>query len=310
MTAIFRNETISAQALSFVDQFQQDSASVISNRLYAGISDTRGNDLSGDALSATDRTTSYLPGANELSFWYDPTNGAAGAKIVGVQKFEEAKISPVVARQDWATATTYAVGDYVIAENNVNVIDVFICVAIGATPVSDTKPEYAAGLNVDNTYYKDGKASLINDGGASTLVWRYLCRLPTAMSDALADTNWIPIPYNQSIGTNSPDNDVNNSRLDAYELLTGKHVMLKIELLADSGGINLPDSGSYSKVALIKNPLKIDGSVCTATSYLSPLLSDDGTNPFPSGEMVFLEHRGSISRQSNQTEVIKVVLAL
>ena len=304
MTAIFRNELKTSQCTAFVDQFQEDSNSVISNRLYCGISDTTGNDLSADVLDPADMP-SNTPGDQELAFWYDPVDGGTGEAIIGIQKIDEANISVVVPRLDWVTATAYTAGEYVVAENGVGVIDIFLCVVAGT---SSTKPEYTAGLTVDNTYFDDGLASLITDG---SLVWKYLCRLPTPMTDALADTSWVPVPYNKSITTDSGDGDVNNARPDAVQLLLAKHVMCKVELLADNGGVNLPDSGTYSKVALIKNPIQSDNtSLCTATSYLSATLSNDGANPYPSGDMIFLEHRGAVTRQPAQTEFVKVVLAL
>ena len=311
MGSVFRNETRNALATGLVDQFQQDSASVISNRLYCAIGDTRGTDLSGDVLSEDDFTGGHVPGEEELSFWYDPSNGASGESIIGMQKVDENNISIVVPRTggarpiNWTASTAYLVGDYVIAENGAGVFDVFLCVADGTN--STTQPEWTGTLATDNTYFNDGKDSLITDG---SIVWKYLFRIPGSIADFMLDDNWIPVPYNASIATDSGAGEVDDARADAAQILNAYHVMAKIELLADNGGINLPDSGAYSKVALIKNPRLSGGGLVTSTSALAALLSNDGSNPYPSGTMMYLSHRGPITRQPLQTEDIKVVMAL
>ncbi|MFK5882917.1 MAG: hypothetical protein QM489_01100 [Candidatus Izemoplasma sp.] len=308
MTAIFRNETRGSTARGYVDQYQQDTNSFISNRLYCAIADTRLLDLSGDVLDVDDYSASHLPGNDELSFWHDPVTGVAGAEIIGIQKVDENGIALVVPRDtnNWANAVAYTIGDYVVAENGTGQIDLFLCVSAGT---STTQPEYTAGLTTDTIYFDDTTDSIIADGGS--LKWKYLFRLPSVMKDTLSDDEWVPVPYKGSIAVDSGNGDVDNSRSDAATILNAHHVLQKIVLLSDAGGVNLPNSGSYNRIAFIKNPVLADGvTFATATSYLAPLLSNDGANPYPSGEMVYLSHRGPITRQPNQTEDVKIVLAL
>jgi hypothetical protein len=291
------------------------------NHLYAFIgreNDPQGTNTAGASFTAGD---GLWPGS-DLSV-PSPTQTLTGMRefwnmAIGAQKISPADISLMVPRRNWTTATAYVKRSEVSSTwyntafyvmNSLN--EVWVCVVAGGGNSTD-EPIRSGGLSVDSTYFKDGKTS-IYVSGIDGYSWKYLYTMPSYLIDNLLETAWMPVPYKNSLWAPSSDPQRTQGRDDSYSILNAHHVMVRAYMDAGvDGSGKLPADINYRQVAIVQNPLLFSGftRATAAVYYQKNTVNGSVADELRkySGEMIYLENRATISRETTQVEEIRHII--
>jgi hypothetical protein len=320
-----RPEIRSESAANMVASLRTDNSGAgntqLDNHLYVLIGredDPQGTNTAGASYSAGD---GLWPG-DDLTI---PTpNGSLQHMrefwnmAIGAQKINPADISLMIPRRNWTTGTAYVVRPensstwynsafYVITDLN----EVWVCVVAGSGNSTD-KPVRSGGLSADTTYFKDGKTS-IYVSGIDGYSWKYLYTLTSYLIDNLLETSWMPVPYKDSLWSPSSDAQRTQGRDDAYSILFAHHVIVRAYMEAGiSGSGKLPSDLNFRQIAIVQNPLLFAGFTRATAAVYYQKNSVNGSSADElrkySGEMIMLENRNPIFRETTQVEEIRHLL--
>jgi len=246
-----------------------DAVPSVSNYLFVGISGT---------TAWVDEVNPPIPTTaldEKTSFW---------SELIGIHRIAITDICPAIRRIDWTSGATYVALDtilenpwvqdtYVLASNNY----VYRCATAGGGVVS-TEPN-GTGQGTD---YGDG------------YLWDFMYDLSAYDQTNLLSSAWLPVNW----GTKESALQISNGDINAVHSLNAKYVIVRSKIL----DTDLPVDVTYRKIALIENPEDLVPAVCTNDNYLAADLTAN------SGNLLYLEHRPPITRNTGQFEEIKSVL--
>lgn len=201
------------------------------------------------------------------SFW---------SELIGAHLLSTTDISIATPRVNWTSGNMYYVYDtsledpfatkpcYVMNSN----YDVYVCEGVGGS-TSTSEPVHTSGSVVAPDGY----------------TWRYVFTVSAYGQLELLSDSWIPVTATL--------NQTDSLLIDA------RYMILRAKLL----DTDLPVGVTYRKVAIISNPILVDGATpASATNALPAELTSN------SGDMIFLENRSPVTRATAQYEDIKAVL--
>lgn len=244
------------------------------------------------ATGASIASAQYLPTPNPnlVQEQYDVWSNAKTAV-----KVNPGEMMLVVPRKDWSAGSIYTTFDpadetawntdfYVMN----SYFEVFMCKTVGGS-TSTVEPF----LSVTDA---SGSTGVLADG----YEWQYMYSLQATEVDKMLTTYWLPVPTSASRTWGTKEDKASYAKLGA------KYVMILTTF-----GTNVNYSGVFKQTGLVKNPT-VSGVVASANTYqdstytgADPLFSTMDVN---SGEMVYIENRESVSRQSTQFEEFRTVL--
>jgi len=268
-SAIVHDSLRVVDATNFVDKY--DSTPSISDYLYLGIS---GTTAWTDEINPPAPTTKL---DEKTSFW---------TELIGLHRIQITDIAPAIPRINWTSGTEYFVLDtsldnpwvqetYVLASNNY----VYRCASKPAPGATVTTEPNGTGQGVD---YGDG------------YTWDFMYDLSSYDQTNLLTSSWLPVNWQEKQSTLQ----ASNGDVDAVNSLNAKYVVVRAKIL----DTDLPTGVTYRKLALIENPLDNLGGACTNNNYLPAELTSN------SGNLVYMEHRPPITRNSGQFEEIKIII--
>lgn len=134
--------------------------------------------------------------------------------------------------------------------------------------------------------------------------WKFLYDVTTQMvNEGMLLDAWMPVPYNKhGVYPGGTITESQNSYGDrnANWTLGAFRVLLTVELEDEAPDITYDDE--FRQIGLIEAPRNVSGTLITGDTYAS---NEFDTN---SGNLIYLENRKVIKRESGQTELLQVLL--
>lgn len=283
--------------------------------------DPQGDDPSGSPYAAGDGlwpnsdqdvATPANTVAEDREFW---------SFAIGAQKLDPRDVSLVVPRVNWTSGefynlhplfddtVDYSDGNFYVLNSN-NEIFVLVEVDDPAVP-STTEPTFAAATTLDNNFLNDGKSSILV--AADGYTWRYITTIRAYEIDEIMGESWMPVPYEDTLVQPDTDPVRTRGRDDAWWILGARWVLVRSKMGAANDGSALPSGLTYRQISFVEDPVEDDGTtLATDTLYLQRNSVVAGADQLQknSGRIIYRENRGTITRDDQQTEEIRVVIVL
>lgn len=220
-------------------------------------------------------------------------------KIIGIKRIAPQRIALIFRRMLWKENTEYFTLDptingprrqtnwYVVTSEN----KVFQCIGTAGGGLTTTGSEPSLM----------GPSIVTPDG----YTWKFLFDInPAQLTQSLfIGEDWLPVPYN----INGEDGGTITSNQKSYGDVQANFTLGVFRILfsgvLEDEGTSIPYGISYRQIGLLVNPLGTDGTIFTGTNASST--GFDTT----SGQLIYLENRAPVYRESDSQENLSIVIS-
>lgn len=293
MPNLLRKEYSILKAKSLIDALSRTSPSAESLYAFIGKTDPWADDNSPDTPTQ-DITDEFL------------TRGG----MIGLKKINSSDLAFVIPRVNWTSGTVY---DEYDADD----------------ALLSTKSFYV--MNSNRNVYKclnnnNGANSVIEPTGTSTAsfstgdgyTWKFMFNLSSTVTTKFLTSDYIPVPYSgqktsqhlavESAATYSAGTPKGGHGADAIAELFATRLMITTSFDADEDGV-LITNDDFRQYGLLLNPRLVSTNAIATGNVYSMNDTDSDINE-NTGMLLYVNNRKPAQRNADQSEDIKIIIAL